>query len=111
MTERPLSVDQKEVTKKVIPQRDQFGDGKGGDYAYQTVISDLKCKAIDPVSRKKCENDAMQTIDFDVFGQMECISNCGKSCAELIRKTVERDLAKHNQVTAFGKNGWGRERS
>jgi len=110
MVEKSLIGSQEENKRRNVT-REEFGEGPAGDYAFHIVSTSDKCEAIDPNSNKQCKNYAVQTLDFDVIGQMEVAPNCSDECAKLLQIRIRGDLAKHNMTTAFGKNGWGRERA
>ena len=89
--------------------RDMFGEEKAGEMAF-ALISNPKtiCEAIIGEEGEVCGGKARETLDFDVFGNLEMIAHCGGSHGRLIEERVAEDLRNAGIFSSFGRNGCGR---
>ncbi len=83
--------------------RRNFGPGVAGRRAFRLITGQTDCEI-----RSGCNSRAIETVDYDVLGELELKASCGGGHSFLIKKDIEDDLVSIGRNTVFGKNGWGR---
>lgn len=83
--------------------RRNFGPGEAGRRASRLIIGEIDCEF-----RSGCTNRAVETVDYDVFADLDQKASCSKAHSASMRRDIDADLALIGRNTAFGKNGWGR---
>ena len=97
---------QEVVINSNVIKRSDFGPGDAGERSWNLINNKATCEAI--VGGKKCGLPAIQVLNYDVLGDLECLPICGDEHCQEVRTTIERELESQGRSTAFGINGWGR---
>lgn len=98
----------KEIEPRVI-RRDEFGPGRLGEMAYQTILSGVPCETIIEEEEKSiCERISDRTVDFDAMGQADFVPVCSEVHESMTRARITRDTKRLGRPTVLSKNGFGR---
>ena len=81
--------------------RRNFGSGGAGRKAFRLIAG-----GSDSGLRYGCNKRAIETVDYDVFGEGDLLPSCGSNHSRSMQEDITFDLKERG--TVFGKNGFGR---
>ncbi|MBI2031299.1 MAG: hypothetical protein HYT08_01655 [Candidatus Levybacteria bacterium] len=83
--------------------RRNFGPGNAGRTAFRLVARGNNCEF-----KPGCGTRGVETLDYDVLGELEQKLSCGNKHTRFMREKIEHDLISIGTNPSFGKNGRGR---
>ncbi len=89
--------------------REDFGPGEAGQRAFDALMFGKGCeRKVDDGTKKRCGNEPVEVLDFDVAADLEQLLICGVECRISAMEAIQNDLSKIGRSTVFGINGRGR---
>ena len=91
--------------------RENFGPGKFGEIAYQTILVGTPCEAFVEETGERCGGISDRTVDLDIRGNAHFITACSSKHEARIKARVIKEAEQKGSeiIPDFSRNGWGRE--
>jgi len=89
-------------------ERENFGPGTAGDWAYQTIAGGATCVAFIDDEKTECGQKAIGTVDVDIRGDLDLFPHCTDEHAKLLTDQLVQEIENNGGYTVPSRNGFGR---
>lgn len=89
-------------------RREDFGSGRAGEWAYQTILAGASCETYIDAYGNRCGELSVGTVDVDILGNLDLFPYCSDTHAQLLEDQLVSEIEKNGDHTAPGRNGFGR---
>lgn len=104
--ERLNSIDA--ATTATIVDRENFGPGAAGDWAYWTIAGGALCVTFVDDSKAECGQKATGTVDVDIMGHLDLFPYCTEEHASMLTGQLIAETEGNGHSTIPSRNGFGR---
>ena len=89
-------------------RREDFGPGRAGDWAYQTILGGAICLTYVDDEKTECGQIATGTVDVDIRGDLDLFPFCTNEHGIILTKQLVEEIERNGSSTTPSRNGFGR---